>query len=118
MKTEAENAFPQLRMIVRVTTLLDFFLALLIVVPVAHRSVDRGLHALRGLGLEDLVGWAIPIWILGSTILATLLYVWILWRQPKVLSSARLSLEGKLIIAWWITLSTLVIYGYSLGTGS
>lgn len=84
--------------------IVNFSVFLVFLVPGLHRVVDRGLLALKSMGLEDLVGWSIPIWVLGSTAFATILLGWILWKARSLKSGSTLSeyvgFEAKLLVAW------------------
>jgi hypothetical protein len=77
--------------------------------------------AARAIHLEELVGRSLQIWILGSTALATALFSWMVWQKRKAMSarisSPELSFEGILLLAWWLALSGLCVYGYALGMG-
>ncbi len=107
------------RRAMRLILLLNFVLFGLFVIPTAHRWIDRGFLAARAIHLEELAGRSLQVWILGSTALATTLFWRMVWKKRKAMSagisSPELSLEGTLLLAWWLALLGACVYGFMLG---
>src|SRR5579885_1150531 len=61
----------------------NFFLFALFVIPATHHWVDRGFLILRSVNLEDAVGRSMQVWIVGSTIIATVMFGVILWKNRQ-----------------------------------
>jgi len=108
------------RSVIRSIMGINFLMLLLALVPATRNWMDRFLLRLRTIGLEDAVGWSIPVWFLGSTVLASVLLGHIVWRDrnPEAENlTRRLGFEGKVLLGWWLVLFAVCIYGYSLGIG-
>jgi|SRR5579859_634100 len=106
------------RAIVRAVLYANFFLFALFVIPTTHHWVDRGFLAMRSLHLEDAVGRSLQVWIVVSTILATVLYGRAVWKNRRAaapICSTRF--DGILLLGWWIALLGVCAYGFMLGTG-
>jgi hypothetical protein len=121
MDTATEQTFSRPRNAIRLITLLNFLIFGLVVIPPAHRWVDRGFLALRAVHLEELVGRSLQIWLVGSTLLATALLGWIIWQKWRAtragLPSASVNLEGILVAVWWFVVLGACAYAFALGTG-
>jgi len=106
---------------IRAIIYFNFFLVGLFVVPVTHRLVDRLLRALQPIKLEDPIGWSLQVWIVGSTVLATSLYVREAFRGKKIANfkgpRKSFNFDGVLLLAWWLTVLCFMVYGFVLGTG-
>jgi len=81
------------------------------------RSVDA---ALRASGMDNTVVWCVQVWMAGSTLLATGMFVWELVKKlregdlPRRTGTA-LAVDGVFLLAWWLTLGVLCVYGFMLG---
>ena len=104
------------RRIVRLILSLNFVLFVLFVVPQGHHWVDRVFLALRSIHLEDAVGRSMQVWIVASTIIATALFIRMVWKNHRAtvpITSVRF--EGILLLTWWFLLVGLCAYGFMLG---
>jgi hypothetical protein len=115
-----DAAHPPLRSraFLRAILYANFFLFALFVIPATHHWVDRGFFMLRSVNLEDAVGRSMQVWIVGSTLIATVLFGMILWknRQAAVpIGSSRR--EGILLLTWWVVLLGACAYGFMIGMG-
>lgn len=120
MPTTPDSRFRTSRTAVRVLLFANFLFFGLLVIPAFRHWADAALLALRDSGREDLAGYSIPAWILGSTFVATILFGHMFWKGggPETDQAERgVGIEGRLLLVWWITLVGVCIYGYSLGTG-
>lgn len=105
------------RSFVRASLGINFFLALLFVVPAAHHFVDAILRDL------ETIGWGasaalIPLWVVVSTLLATVLLICeaVEYRKRQD-SMSPLAMDCSFLLAWWVTLVGFLAYGYGLGMG-
>jgi hypothetical protein len=98
----------------------DFFIFLLFVIPIAHHWVDLEASKSRGL-VTDTIGSLLPVWLFGSTVLATILLAVQLWRQRKSKrqNGPEFSVRPNIAVVagWWVALLGLLGYGYALGMG-
>jgi hypothetical protein len=121
MDSSPRPGFVGSRGAMRIILLINFTLLGLFVIPPAHRWVDRLFLAMRAIHSEQLAGRSLQIWILGSTVLATALFGWMVWKQRKAMfagiSSPQLSFEGILLLPWWVVLLGICAYGFALGMG-
>ena len=121
MDIQAGRPFRGSRKAVRSITLFNFLIFTLFVIPPAHRLVDRGFLFLRSVHLEELVGYSLEIWLVGSTLAATALLARMIWQRRKTISaglpSVSLRLEKTLVAAWWLAVVGACAYGFMLGMG-
>ena len=104
---------------IRLIVLANFLLVglFLILDRVGGSIVDS---ALRTAGLDNAVAWSVQVWIAGSTLFTTGLFAWALHKKrgggsPSGRASRSLTLDGALLVAWWLTLTALCAYGFMLG---
>jgi hypothetical protein len=103
--------------VIRIALVANFLILIALVGLGQSRELD---HALRRAGVEDLIGRSLQVWIVGSTILSTVLFASILWKKKKMATSVpgpELKFEGALLMIWWIVLVGLLAYGFMLGMG-
>ena len=116
-----DTAHPAMRSraIVRAILYANFFLFALFVIPITHHWVDRGFLALRSINnMEDVAGRLLQVWIVASTISATVLFGFVVWTNRTATPPIRaVRLEGILLLAWWFTLLGACAYGFMLGMG-
>ena len=106
------------RAVVRTVLYANFFLFSLFVIPVTHRWVDHEFFALRSVNLEELVGRSMQVWIVGSTIIATVLFGLAFWKNRQAAQPNRsLRFDGILLFTWWVVLLAACAYGFLLGMG-
>lgn len=98
--------------LVRVLLIANFAVMLVLIGPGRSHELDL---ALRRAGLEGLIGRSIQVWIVGSTVIATTLFLILAWKRKKILP--RIRFEGMLLIAWWVALLGVLAYGFMLGLG-
>lgn len=99
--------------IVRLVTTINLCIFVLYVIPATNRLVDRGFGMLERVNADDLVGRSLQIWLVGSTLVATALFVRMVWR--KVPSAV---LDGMLLLTWWAVALGSCAYAYMMGLGS
>src|SRR5215470_18809415 len=92
------------RAVLRTILYTNFILFFLFVVPITHRWIDHGFFILRALHLEDLIGRSMQVWIVGSTILATVIFGLAFWRSRQSAAARSLRFEGILLFTWWFAL--------------
>jgi hypothetical protein len=101
--------------------LLNFFFFALFVIPPTHRWIDRGFLVLRAIHLEEPVGWSLQVWLVGSTLVATVLLGIMFWRKRRAvaagLPSEPIRLEGMLVGGWWLIVIGVCAYAFMLGMG-
>lgn len=103
--------------LIRIVLITNFFVLLALIGPGMSHELDL---ALRRAGVEDLIGRSLQVWIVGSTMFTTALFVSILWKKKGTTPGAlapKLKFEGALLLAWWIALVGLLAYGFMLGMG-
>lgn len=106
------------RAILRSILYTNFFLFALFVIPTTHRWVDRWFLALRSINLEDVVGRSLQVWTVASTIIATVLFGMVLWKNRRAALPMRsIRLDGILLLTWWIALLGVCAYAFMLGMG-
>jgi Ca2+/Na+ antiporter len=63
-------------------------------------------------GLAGPITTAEQIWVVGTTLLATVLFF---WRKFK--SDGVTRVDGFLLLAWWIVLTFACMYAFMMGMG-
>jgi hypothetical protein len=121
MHMQMERMLSGSRKAIRSMMWVNFALFLLFVVPFTNHSINRGLWALRSINLEEPVGRSLQIWVVGSTLVATVLLVRMFWQRRRTISgrgaSISLKLETILVAAWWAIVLGSCAYGFMLGMG-
>jgi hypothetical protein len=106
------------RAIVRTILYANFFLFALFVIPTTHHWVDRGFLVLKAIHLEDAVGRSMQLWIVASTIIATVLFGLGIRKNRRAEGPTRsMRFDGILLLAWWVALLGVCAYGFMLGMG-
>jgi hypothetical protein len=106
------------RAIVRAILSANFFLFALFVIPTTHHWVDREFIAIGSMNVEDAVGRSMQVWIVASTIIATILFSRVLWKNRRAALPIRsIRFDGILLLTWWIALLGVYAYGFMLGMG-
>jgi hypothetical protein len=106
------------RAIVRVILYANFFLFALFVIPTTHHWVDRAFLAMRSIHLEDAMGRSMQVWIVASTVLVTVLFGLVAWKNRRAASPLRpILVDGILLLTWWIVLLGVCAYGFMIGMG-
>jgi hypothetical protein len=109
------------RTMIRLITSWNFLIFVMFVVPPAHRWVDRRFLELRSIQLEHVVGRALQLWLLGSTLAVTGLLGYVLWRKRKAssagIASVPVMIEALLVAVWWLIVLGASAYGFMLGMG-
>jgi len=108
------NTWTAVRFIVLVNFLI-IGLALLLS-SIGGREVDS---ALREIGVDRVVASSLQMRLASSTLLATgfLVWAWHKNRRPGSLVGTRrsLAIDATLLLAWWLTVLGLCMYGFMLG---
>jgi hypothetical protein len=74
--------------------------------------------AMKRRGLDASVILAFQMWVLGSTLLATVSFVWRRVKETKLRYNANpMTFDGMFLAAWWTVLILLCLYGLGLGAG-
>ena len=114
-----KTPFGTSRTIIRLTMWVNLSLFILFVVPLTNHWINRGFRTLKTFNLKEPVGRSLQIWLVGSTVCATVLLAQILWkkRKPLPVGSPYVSvvLEGTLVAAWWVVVLGACAYGFMLG---
>ena len=106
------------RAVIRVILYVNFFLFALFMTPITHHWVDRGFLALQSINLENFVGRSLEVWIVASTMTATVLFgLLIVWNRGAAQSVRSVRFEGILLFSWWIAVLATCAYGFMLGMG-
>jgi hypothetical protein len=117
MNLQTEKPLWGSRKAIRVILGINFTFFVLLIIPFTNHSLSRGFRTLRSYNLEQLVGRSLQVWLIGSTLLATCLLAFTLWRSRKV-GVARLALEVIMVVAWWFIVIGVCIHAFMLGMGS
>jgi len=73
---------------------------------------------LRRKGLDASVIFAFRLWVLGSTLLATVSFVWRRVKETKLRYNANpMTFDGIFLATWWAVLILLCLYGLGMGAG-
>lgn len=85
--------------------------------PGRSRDVDL---ALRRAGIENFMGRLVQLWLVGSTVFASVLFAVLKWRRRTASLGTplpQLHVEGALLAMWWFVLMGILAYGFMLGMG-
>lgn len=77
---------------------------------------------LRVTNLADPIAWGVYLWIAGTTLFATGLFLRDLiraWRGSGELQarSTSLAVDAALLVVWWVALLAVIAYAFMLGMG-
>jgi hypothetical protein len=101
---------------------INFIFFVAMVVPFTHHWIDRGFLALKSRDMENIVGRSLQVWLIASTLVATILFGIALWRRRRALvagfAAEQLVLETILTTSWWLVVLGACAYGYMLGMGT
>jgi hypothetical protein len=102
---------------VRVIVIINFVLMLALIGPGSSHKLDL---ALRRAGLANLITLSLQVWVVGSTILATALFVRALVKGPDTFAGKPqrpAPLDLVLLLAWWIVMILLCLFAFMMGMG-
>ena len=97
--------------------MINFFLLLLLIGPGRSHKLDL---LLRKTGLADVITVALQRWFVGATFLATAVFVWGQFktsdRETQEATKTK-TLDGAMLLGWWIALVAMCLYAYMMGMG-
>jgi uncharacterized membrane-anchored protein len=102
---------------IKVIVLINFGLMILLVGPGSSHRLDL---ALRRAGVANLITIFLQTWVVGSTILMTLWFVWRLVSKAKGVEDKQrrpATSDWILLLAWWAVLVLLCLYAFMMGMG-
>lgn len=96
--------------LIRILIVSDFALFALLISPL---GTSRALYkAMRTSGWAGPITTAEQVWVVGTTLLATVLFFWRKFKSDKVTR-----VDGVLLLAWWIVLTLACMYAFMMGMG-
>jgi hypothetical protein len=102
--------------LLRVLVGVNFAIFLVMISPI---GTSRELYkSLKDSGLANAIFRSMQVWVVASTLIATVLFGLIIWNLRRAgLPVRTLRLEAILLVAWWLTLLLLCGYAFMLGMG-
>ena len=74
--------------------------------------------ALKREGLDESVILAFQLWVVGSTLLATVSFVWRRVKETKLRYNANpMTFDGMFLAAWWTVLILMCLCALGMGAG-
>jgi len=106
--------------VIRAITLVNFVLLAFLIWPVSPATDKRLLDALRRSGVIDLFFGVLQLWVVGSTLLATVLLIRRIVKRSRGVEHLHatrtgLMVDAGLLLAWWLILLGFCMYGFMLG---
>jgi len=104
-------------MLVRVPIIINFVLLLLLIGPGSSHKLYL---ALKKGGFADLIVHALQIWVTGATFFATAIFVWRRFKKSDLQAqqpAKGATLDGVLLLGWWIVLILVCLYAFNLDMG-
>jgi hypothetical protein len=104
--------------LVRILITINFVLFLVLISPLGRsRELYR---AIRDAGFGALATTGLPVWFALTTLIATALHFWRKVRKQDVVEQPlpKRTLDGVLLLAWWIVLVVACLYAFMVGMGS
>jgi hypothetical protein len=99
---------------VTAVVLLNFALLAALLLPWS-RNWDL---ALKREGLDATVALAFQLWLLGSTLIATVFFVWRRAKETRFHYNGNpMTIDGVFLAVWWTVLVLGILYGLGLGAG-
>jgi hypothetical protein len=99
---------------VTTVVLLNFALVFVLLLPWS----DNWYFALKRKGLDQTAILALRFWVLGSTLFATLSFVWRRTKETRLRYSANpMTFDGMFLAAWWTVLALICLYALGMGAG-
>lgn len=116
--THRNNPSPGHHTAVRLIAAINF--VLFVVVFFTPLGGEEAYRAYKAAKIDDLLTWTIQAWVVGSTLVATVLLirgVIRLRRSKRILQEEwyPLQVDAMVLAFWWITLFGLGLYGFMLG---
>lgn len=105
------------RKTIRVVVGINLIFTALFVIPLTQRWMDRGLGALRAYNLEKAAGRSLQAWLVASTVGASCLLGYTLWRSWKT-TEAGLVIEVTMVLAWWLIVLGVYVFAAMTGMGT
>ncbi len=102
--------------LIRILIAINFALFVLLISPVGS---SRHLYeTIRAAGFAALVTTAVPLWVGGTTVVATALFFWQeIKKRTEVQPPRQVTLNGVLLLAWWIVFILDCLYAFMMGHG-
>ena len=98
----------------------NFLIVALLAIPGADRRFSQLAKQQNVVRYLDVVGPLLPAWIIASTVVATLLFGWILSVNKSLADDcgfrSRAGAEGIILLIWWVALIALLLFGVAMGT--
>src|SRR2546428_9858477 len=104
--------------LIRVIVAINFMELIAFLSPLGRD--ERFYRALKASGLPDLLTPVLQLWTVGSTIVATILFLRdaIFSRTPSSLQEAEsnaAAIDGAVLGAWWLALLAVFVYAFAMG---
>lgn len=96
----------------RVLLIINFILLLALIGPGSSHQLYL---AERRIGIANLIVRSMQLWFVGSTIIATILFVRMLVVKPKIVQPTKL--DWGLLLGWWSVIALLCAFGFMMGMG-
>ena len=102
--------------LVRIPIIINFVILLLLISPVG--TSHEFYKANRESDWLQAVLTSIQVWVVTSTIIATLLFAFMLWKTYRAgLLVRSVRFEGILLLAWWLTILAACAFAFMMGMG-
>jgi hypothetical protein len=102
----------------RVLIIINYLLFFLLISPVGrNREFYKGI---RAAGLAPLVTTTLPLWVIGTTLFVTALFLWRMVKRSNAVAGRvprNATLDGVLLLVWWIVLILACLYAFMMGMG-
>ena len=104
--------------LVRIPIIVNFVLFVLLISPLGR---DRDLYkAMRDSGLAASIARAAQAWVIGATLFATAAFFLRKIRKSNPVAgqaTTSTTLDGILLVSWWLVIILACVYAFVLGTG-
>lgn len=98
--------------VVRVLIIINFFLLLALIGPGSSRQLYL---AAKRVGIAHFITYFLQVWFIGSTILATILFIRMLVSKSRILKPTKL--DWGLFLGWWSIAACVCAFAFMMGMG-
>lgn len=98
--------------LLRVLLIINFILLVALIGPGSSRQLYL---AAKRVGIAHFITYFLQVWFIGSTILATILFIRMLVSKSRILKPTKL--DWGLFLGWWSIAACVCAFAFMMGMG-
>jgi hypothetical protein len=111
------NGYDKVAKLIRIPLTINFVLLLALIGPGRSHALYI---ALKKAGVAAPITLALQVWVVGSTVVVTGIFLWRLLRRSDIPVQKPViptMLDWTLFLAWWIVLIAVCLFAFMMGMG-